>query len=125
MATDPGGNTADALVQITLEMWKLLRSFERAVEDIPLEKQARRAAQHRYSQGRLDTILEDAGIRILTFDGQKFTANLPVTPLNADEIENSEDAIVESTLEPTIIGRNSVLHTGKIMLLGDQNVSGD
>ena len=125
MATDPVANITEAVVQIALEMWKLLRSFERAIEDIPSEKQARRAAQQRYSQGRLDAILEDSGIRILTFDGQKFTANLPVTPLNADEIENSENAIVESTLEPTIIGRNSVLHTGKVMLLGDQNVSGD
>ena len=123
MESDSHANATETLIQIALEMWKLLRSFERALDDIPADKLARRAAQLRYSKARLETILENSEMRILTYEGQTFTANLPVTPINSDEIDDPDNALVESTLEPTIIGRNLVLHVGKIMLSGDKNVS--
>jgi hypothetical protein len=126
METDlPIIEASDALTQVSLEMWKLLRAFERALIDLPNDKASKRAAQYRYSKGRFDAVLEGAGLRLLTFEGQKFSANLPVSPVNADEIDDPNDALVELTIEPTIVGQNIVLHTGKVMLSGGAHVSRD
>lgn len=118
-------DAANALTQISLEMWKLLRAFERVLTELPDDKAGGRAAQYRYSKGRLESVLESAGIKLLTFEGQKFTAHLPVSPVNPDEIDNANEAMVESTIEPTIVGNNVVLHTGKVMLSGGAHVSRD
>lgn len=121
----PSVDVPGALTQVALEMWKLLRAFERALTDLPDDKASKRAAQYRYSRGRLETILDGAGIRLLTFEGQRFSAHLPVSPMNADEIDNPDEACVELTIEPTIVSRDLVLHTGKVMLTGGTNVSRD
>lgn len=126
MQTDlPLIGPTDALTQVSLEMWKLLRAFERALIDLPEDKAAKRAAQHRYSKGRLESVLEGAGMKMLTFEGEKFSAHLPVSPVNSDDIEHPDEAVVESTLEPTIVGQHIVLHTGKVILSGGVNVSRD
>lgn len=117
--------SADLVPKFALEMWKMLRAFERTLADLPEDKALKRTAQYRYSKGRLDALLERAQIRILTFEGQKFTPNLPVSPINADEMIDLPDVVVESTLEPTIVGDNVILHVGKVVLKGDENVSRD
>jgi len=115
----------ETLVQLALEMWKLLRAFERMLNEMPEEKAGKRRAQLRYSKAKLDSLLDNAGLRLLSFDGQKYSANLPVSPLNADEVHGPGDSFIESTVEPTIIGDNSIFHTGKIILTGENNVSGN
>lgn len=115
----------DIVAKYSLEMWKLLRAFERTLNDLPDEKKQRRAAQFRYSSSRLDGLLDEAGLRLLTFDGQRFTANLPVSPLNADDVCDPHNAIIESTIEPAIVGQNILIHTGKVILAGGVNVSRD
>ena len=115
----------DIVPKFALEMWKMLRAFERSLADLPEEKASKRTAQYRYSKGRLEALLEIAQIRILTFEGQKFTPNLPVSPVNADEMIDLHDLVVESTLEPTIVGDNMILYVGKVLLKGDENVSRD
>lgn len=116
---------SETLVQLALEMWKLLRAFERVLSEMPEEKAGKRRAQLRYSKSKLDTLLDNAGLRILLFDGQKYSANLPISPLNSEEVDGPGDSFVESTIEPTIIGDNSIFHTGKVMLTGENNVSGN
>ena len=115
----------DLVAKFSLEMWKLLRAFERTLDDLPDEKKQRRSSQHRYSTSRLESLLDEAGLRLLTFDGQKFTANLPVSPLNADDVGDPNDAMIESTIEPAIVGQNILIHTGKVILAGGTNVSRD
>lgn len=124
MEIRPEGNL-DVVAKFSLEMWKLLRAFERTLVDLPDEKKQRRSSQHRYSTSRLDSLLNEAGLRLLTFDGQKFAANLPVSPLNADDVSDPHDAIIESTIEPAIVGQNILIHTGKVILAGGTNVSRD
>ena len=104
--------------RISVEMWKLIRSFEKAIDDLPTDKADRRLAQLRYSKDRLEIILGEAGLRFITFDGENFSANLPVSPINADEFSDCDECIIESTLEPSIIGYDRVVHTGKIVLIG-------
>lgn len=104
-------------VELAAEYWKLLRAFERAIDLAPESAQQRLSSQKKYSEGRLNQLAEQAGIKILSYDGYDFELNLPVTALNADEIGPDERAVVERTLEPTIMAGSAVVKTGKVFVI--------
>ena len=124
MSTKRNGIASSLEVRLAVDLWKLLRAFERSIADLPAEKAAQRSAQLRYSRDRLDTLLSEAGLRIVTFDGQFFSAHLPVTPINGDEVD-ADCAIVESTIEPSLVTTDQVVHVGKVLLAETGDVSGD
>lgn len=105
------------LVELASEYWKLVRAFERSIALTPDAHHNRLYAQARYSNGRLDTILGRAGVRIATFDGAEFEINLPVTAVNAEDVKSENTCIVERTLEPTILLDDQVVITGKVFLV--------
>lgn len=109
---------AEAASRLLIEYWKLLRSYERAAGDLPESKAEKVRAQIRYSAQRLDQILSDASIRLVCFDGEPFSPELPVSAINAEDLEGSDQPTIERTLEPTLLQDGSVLHTGKVLLKG-------
>lgn len=108
------GNTTWA--ELAVEYWKLLRAFERTIERLPPEHVARTAAQLRFSAGRLDALLKEGGLRLVTFEGQAYEPNLPVTALNADDFSDGDRLAIETTVEPAVVRDMSVLLLGKVVL---------
>ena len=108
----------EAASRLLVEYWKLLRSYERTAGELPESKADKVQAQIRYSAQRLDQILNDAQIRLVCFDGEPFSAELPVSAVNAEDLEGCEHPTVDRTLEPTLLQDGSVLHTGKVLLKG-------
>jgi hypothetical protein len=43
---------------------------------------------------------------------------LPVSAINAEDLEGCEHPTIERTVEPTLLRDGSVLHTGKVLLKG-------
>lgn len=118
------------LVGIAVEHWKLLRALEVAIERLPYEHHSRTVAQWRYFEGRLRPMLAECGLRLETFDGQRFEPNLPVTALNADEFTDGGPLVVDVTVEPAVIENMVVLHLGKVVVKriaedGGNHVSGN
>src|SRR5436309_2544505 len=105
------------LVELASEYWKLIRAFERSIALAPDAHHNRLNAQARYSNGKLDTILNSAGIKIATFEGAEFEINLPVTAVNAEDVSSEGTCIIERTLEPTILVNDEVVLTGKVFLV--------
>ena len=83
---------------------------------VPLEARDRLLAQARYAGARLESILSQSGLKLVTFDGAAFETNLPAVAINADDFAGNEDVIVERTLEPAIIADMNVIITGKVLL---------
>jgi hypothetical protein len=108
----------EATSRLLIEYWKLLRSYERTAGDLPDGKAEKVHAQIRYSAQRFDQILSDASIRLVCFDGEPFSPELPVSAINAEDLEGCEHPTIERTLEPTLLRDGSVLHTGKVLLKG-------
>jgi hypothetical protein len=106
----------EALIKLTTEYWRLLKLTERTVADMQNEKTASVAAQLRYSMSRLTTICAQSGLKLVSYDRQPYVANLPVTVANSDEIDSSDELIIERTVEPTIIAEGQVLAMGKVFL---------
>lgn len=108
------GNTTWA--EFSVEYWKLLRAFERTIERLPPEHVARTAAQLRFSAGRLDALVKEGGLRLVTFDGQAYEPSLPATALNADDFGDGDRLAIEATVEPAVIQDMAVLLLGKVVL---------
>jgi hypothetical protein len=121
---------ADDLIfaKMAVEYWRLLRAFERTLERLPEEHRSKTAATAKFSAGRLDALLKESGLNVVSFDGKTFEPNLPVSAVNIDDFEGEESLVVETTVEPAIIGADmSLLVMGKVILRrGDgANVSGN
>jgi hypothetical protein len=119
------------LAGLAVEYWKLLRSFERAIDLTPLDVRTRLSAQARYAAGRLETLLSDTKMKIVSFDGVAFEVNLPAIAVNGEDVSGLDNLIVEQTIEPAIVSDMTVLLMGKVLLKqssksgGHQDVSGD
>ena len=85
------------LAHLAVEYWKLLKAFERTIGRLPHEHVAKTTAQLRFSTGRLDALLKEADLNLVTFDGQKFEPNIPATALNVDDFTDGNILTIETT----------------------------
>jgi hypothetical protein len=110
MSTQPHIAMADerkelniVLARLAVEYWKLLRSFERAIDLTSQDARVRLSAQARYAAGRLEALLSDAKMKIVSFDGMSFEVNLPAVAINGEDVSGLENVFVERTIEPAVI----------------------
>lgn len=103
-----------ALAEMASLSWKLCEAFERELGFAAEDRARSGEATLRFARRRLDSLLAAADMRIATWDGQPWSAAIPASPINSDEVDGA--AIVESTVEPTLLGGGAVLLPGKIML---------
>lgn len=107
---------AEAIIgALAVDYWKLLRSFERLASEAPAEKSARLQAQVRFSASRLSTHLEVYGLKLVTFEEQVISAEMPVIAINADEFEGRPGVIVESTIEPAVVSGARIISVGRVL----------
>ena len=105
-----------SLAALAVQYWKLCVAFERELGFVSPDRVQPGEAQLRFSRRRLDSILEGEGLRLATYDGQSWTSDIPASPVNAEDISDAEAAIVDMTIEPTIIRANGIVHPGKVTL---------
>lgn len=117
------------LARLAVEYWKLLKAFERTIGRLPHEHVAKTRAQLRFSSSKLDFLLKELGLNLVTFDGKTFESNIPATALNAEDFTDGEILIIESTVEPAVVENMNVLLMGKVVLKkieqGASDVSGN
>jgi hypothetical protein len=101
---------------LSIEYWKLLRSFERALESVTSERRPGLVAQVRYSSNRLEALLNECGMRLIAFDGVPFEVNLPAAAVNGDEFGPDENLFVERTIEPAVIWQMQIIVMGRAFL---------
>lgn len=89
---------------------------ERALPHLEDNVARRLAAQHRYASGQVDALLRQREIEIMTYEGLPFSPDLPVSAINADEIEQSGDLVVESAIEPAVIIKGKVVQTARVIV---------
>jgi hypothetical protein len=109
------------LAALAVEFWRLVKVHERTVAELPIDRQPRGLAQNRYAVGRLASILQENGIRMIVYDGQEYEPNLPVSVVNADEVAGAEKLFVDRTIEPTFVADGKVLSMGKVALKAGDN----
>lgn len=116
MSAEPPTTNDIVLARLAVEYWKLLRSFEKARDMAPQDAKVRLSAQGRYAAGRLDALLSDAKMRLVSFDGSLFEINLPATAINSEDVSGLEGAFVERTIEPAVLSGMNVVLMGKVFV---------
>ena len=103
--------------QLASEFWKTLRSLDRAADAISDDKlRAGIEAHARFARGRLEAILAEAVLALVTFEGRPYEPNLPVSAINADEFNTDDELVVLHTVEPTVVQDMVPLIIGKVLL---------
>jgi hypothetical protein len=108
--------TNEILAELAVQFWKLCEAFEREIAGGDGASAEAAGAQLRFARRRLDILLDGAGLGLRTYDGERWDASLPPSPLNAEEIGDAAAAAVDRTIEPTILAGSQVLLPGKVML---------
>lgn len=101
---------------LAIELWRSLRSSRRSAEFLPADRAEKSLAQIRFVESRIERLLEEAGYRFKTFDGERFSASLPVVPMNLDDVPDDEDPVIKETIEPTLLRKGKVVHVGKVIV---------
>jgi len=105
-----------AFVERAVEYWKLFKLTERALVDAQIDNVMSISAQLRYSVSRLHAICAKGGLKLISYDRDTYEPNLPVTVANAEEAASFDDAVIDRTLEPTIIADGQMVAMGKVLL---------
>jgi hypothetical protein len=112
-----GGTAAEgALIAIGVESWRLSRLFKRALEKLDLNEANRFESQLRYFERKLEGHLSDAGIRLVTVEGDRFDPGMAATALNAADFSGDQDLIVDQMIEPIVMGKDGLLREGVVLL---------
>jgi hypothetical protein len=103
-----------AMAELAVHYWKLCLAFERELAFVPENRLQSGEAMLRFARRKLETILDRHAMRVVTFDGELWSPALPVSPINPDDVDT--DAIVDATIEPTIMGHDAPIIAGKVLL---------
>ena len=126
MDTDNNEIEHSTAAKLAVDYWKLLKVCERLVKSLPEDRRKRAGAQVRFSASRLEIHLDALGIELLTFEGLQFGPELPAIAVNADDLGNAENLLVESAIEPAVIMHGKVVQNAQVTLKeGGINESGN
>lgn len=107
---------ADALALAAAEHWRVARRILKLAADLDPARIRREEAALRYGLHRLHAAMERLGLHLSFFDGQPWTPEIPVEPVNADDFSDETGLVVAETLEPTILYHGRILRRGKVVL---------
>ena len=108
----------DGIKNLMIDSWRLMFAHEKIIEQLPPQQQRAAYAKARHLFPRILLILfQLAGdIRLVVFEGKSYVPNYPIEAVNAEDFEGEDDLIVVTTLEPALVQRGRVLHSGKVVL---------
>lgn len=118
MATEPNGETQteQALVELSIESWRLCRLFERILTKLDAGEASRYANQIRYFQKNLESHLEAGGLKLVSHEGQRYDTGMAVTALNMEDFAPDDVLVVERMIEPVVMGPHGVRKQGTVTL---------
>lgn len=108
--------TGQALQSLAKEAWRLERVCERMLGRLPPEEQQRYAGRIRWFRKQLDSSLEEVGMRVVSIEGQEFDTGTAATPLNTEDFGPDDKLVVDTMVEPIIMGPDGILQYGTVTL---------
>lgn len=104
------------LISIASELFRFQRVFAKAISKLDMEQQSKYSSQYTWFSKKVTKALDDAGLRVVSVDGQQYDPGMAVTPLNLEDFENDDILYVEHTMEPIIMEGDAVIKTGTVLL---------
>lgn len=105
-----------SVMDIAVEAWRFHGVFERMLAGTdPLQAQ-RYVNQYAWFLKKVEKALAEAGLRMVSVEGQPFDPGMAVTALNVDEFDAGDELFVQQMIEPILMDETSVRRMGVVML---------
>lgn len=109
-------SSEDALIDLAVDAWRFCRASVRIVEKLDAGDSGRFANQVRYFQQRIIAAAEAAGLKFVNLEGHQYDPGIAATALNMDEFGPEDELLVESMIEPIVIGPGGIRREGTVLL---------
>lgn len=106
----------NSIASISSELCRFKSVFEKAISKLDFEEQSKYMSQFAWFSKKVTKALEDAGLRIVSLEGQAYDPGMAVTPLNIDDFEIEDELKIVQMIEPIIMQEDTVLKTGTVLL---------
>lgn len=106
-----------AMTDLAVEIWRIGQRITSSSANIP-ENQKKSLEN---SLSKLNRCLEKFDLQIVDYTGQKFNAGMNVDVLSTEKDPAITDAIIKTTMEPTIMHKNQVVKKAKVIVLQKQD----
>ena len=106
----------ESVAQLCVEYWKLAAATEKALSGVLASDGKRLEAQLKFSKRQLDVLLQDLGLRLVDFSGERFHPGLAVSVDNSGDFEEDEALVVGKTIEPTVMSDMTVIRLGRVIV---------
>ncbi|OCX59859.1 hypothetical protein BFP70_18250 [Thioclava sp. SK-1] len=106
----------ELVAQLCVEYWKLAAATEKALSVVLASDGKRLVAQLKFSKRQLDVLLQDLGLRLVDFSGERFHPGLAVSVDNPGDFEEDEALVVGKTIEPTVMSDMTVIRLGRVIV---------
>ncbi len=106
----------ESVAQLCVEYWKLAAATEKALRSVLASDGKRLEAQLKFSKRQLDVLLQDLGLRLVDFSGERFHPGLAVSVDNPGDFEENEALVVGKTIEPTVMSDMTVIRLGRVIV---------
>ena len=114
MKEEKGPNAS--VICLIKEFWRLLRLFDAGLTYHPPAKQNQIRAQYRFIKRKYENLLKELQVEIIVYDGQPYSAELPVIVVNSEEVPGAGDCRIQQTLSPGILSRGKLVEKGQVVL---------
>lgn len=120
---DKGNRPIDVegLAQLCVEYWRLMVVTEKALARVQEKDGKRLEAQLKFSKRQFDVILQDLGLRLVDFSGERFYPGLAVSVDNPAEHDDDEVLMISKTLEPTVMSDMTIVKRGRVIVAPARN----
>ena len=106
----------ESVAQLCVEYWKLAAATEKALSGVLASDGKRLEAQLKFSKRQLDVLLQDLGLRLVDFSGERFHPGLAVSVDNSGDFEEDEALVVGKTIEPTVMSDMTVIRLVRVIV---------
>ena len=104
------------LASLAIESWRLSKSFERLlIKSDPME-QRKYKSKLSWFKKKLTEILEEANLKFINLENQKYDAGAAVTAINLDDFQPDDDLEIDQMIEPIVMSNEGVLRAGTVVL---------
>ncbi|BCH54879.1 hypothetical protein ACQZ61_08410 [Agrobacterium vitis] len=108
--------TSSIVARLCVEQWKLLQQYAKTVGLVPDAEKNRLTSQIKYSEIQLHALAAEAGLKVISLDGEPFGPGSPATADNLEDFPSEDGLVVERTLSPAIVRDMRVIQMGRVLL---------
>lgn len=106
----------NAIADIALEEWKFRNAFRRMLASVPYSEQAKYSSRYLWFSKKVEQAVQQAGLQIISVEGQPFDIGMAIAPLNLEDFEETEGLYIDQMIEPILMKDDKVFRNGTAIL---------